>query len=62
MGMTQNKTTIRRDFAKTEKPKDYLKEKKVGEQKDFLPYIQGVTNKIAKHLKKKSSDSVTLAP
>ena len=48
---------IRKDFAKTEKPK-HLKEKKVGEHKDFLPYIQGVTDNIAKHLKKKSIDYV----
>ena len=48
---------MRRAFAKTEKPR-HLKEKKVGEHKAFLPYIQGVTDKIAKHLKKKSIDSV----
>ena len=48
---------MRRSFAKTEKPR-HLKEKKVGELKAFLPYIQGITDKIAKHLKKKSIDSV----
>ena len=48
---------MRRAFAKTKKPR-HLKEKKVGEHKAFLPYIQGVTDKIAKHLKKKIIDSV----
>ena len=48
---------MRRAFAKTKKPR-HVKEKKVGEKKAFLPYIQGVTDKIAKHLKKKSVDSV----
>ena len=33
--------------------KDFLKEKKVGDHKAFLPYIQGVIDKIAKHLKNK---------
>ena len=33
--------------------KDFLKEKKVGDHKAFLPYIQGVIEKIYKHLKKK---------
>ena len=47
----------RRAFAKTEKPR-HLKEKKVGENKALLPYIQGVIDKIAKHLKQKSIDSV----
>ena len=48
---------MRRAFAKTKKPR-HLKEKKVGEHKAFLPHIQGVTHKIAKHLKKKSIDSL----
>ena len=48
---------IRRDFSKTEKSRR-LKEKKVGEHKAFLPYIQGVMDRIAKHLKKKSIDSM----
>ena len=30
----------------------------MGEHKAFLPYIQGVTDKIAKHLRKKSIESV----
>ena len=34
--------------------KDFLKEKKVGDHKTFLPYIQGVIDKIAKHLKNKN--------
>ena len=48
---------IRRAFSKTEKSR-HLKEKKVGDHKAFLPYIQGVMDMIAKHLKKKSIDSV----
>ena len=48
---------MRRAFAKTKKPR-HLKEKKVGKNKAFLPYIQAVTNKIAKHLKKKTIQSV----
>ena len=48
---------IKRDFSKTEKPR-HLKENNMGEHKDFLPYIQGVADRIAKHLKKKSIDSV----
>ena len=36
-----------------EKPR-HLKERKVGKHKAFLPYIQAVTEKIAKHLNKKS--------
>ena len=48
---------MRRAFATTEKPRN-LKEKKVGEHKAFLPYIQGVTDKIAKHLKNKIIDSM----
>ena len=47
----------RKDIICTEKPR-HLKEKKVGKHKAFLPYIQGVTHKIAKHLKKKSIDFV----
>ena len=48
---------IRRALSKTEKSRR-IKEKKVGEHKAFLPYIQGVTDRIAKHLKKKSIDYV----
>ena len=47
----------RKDIICTEKPR-HLKEKKVSEHKAFLPYIQGVIDKIAKHLKKKSMDYV----
>ena len=47
----------REDIICMETPR-HLKEKKVGQHKAFLPYIQGVTDKIAKHLKKKSIDSV----
>ena len=44
------------------KPKDASKERKVGDHKAFLPYIQGTTEKIAKHLKKKNIDSVFSPP
>ena len=47
----------REDIICTEEPR-HLKERKVGKHKAFLPYIQGVTDKIAKQLKKKSIDSV----
>ena len=47
----------REDIICTKTPR-HLKEKKVGQHKAFLPYIQGVTDKIAKHLKKKSIDYV----
>ena len=47
----------REDIICTEKPR-HLKERKVGKQKAFLPYVQGVTDKIAKHLKKKNIDSM----
>ena len=35
------------------KPNDSFKYKKVGDHKVFLPYIQGITKKISKHIKKK---------
>ena len=38
------------------------KERKVGDHKEFLPYIQGVTDKIDKHLKKKNIDYVFSPP
>ena len=47
----------REDIICTETPR-HLKEKKVGQHKAFLPYIQVVTEKIAKHLTKKCIDYV----
>ena len=44
------------------RPKALSTEKKVGDHKAFLPYIQGITDKIAKHLKKKDIDSVFSPP
>ena len=44
------------------RPKDFLKEKKVVYHKSSLPYIQGVTDKIDKHLKKKNVDYVFSQP
>ena len=47
----------REDIICTETPR-HLKEKNVGQHKAFIPHIQAITDKIAKHLKKKSIDSV----
>ena len=49
----------REDIVCMKKPR-YVKQKKVGKHKAFLPYIKGVTEKIAKHLKKKRIDYVFL--
>ena len=53
-----NKALERATKTLENKPKDASKERKVGDHKAFLPYIQGTTEKIAKHLKKKNIDSV----
>jgi len=57
-----NKALERATKTQENKPKASSKEKKVGEHKAFLPYIQGTTDKIAKHLKKKNIDSVFSPP
>ena len=44
------------------RPKVASKERKVGDHKAFLPYIQGIIDKIAKHLKKKNIDYVFSPP
>ena len=53
-----NKALDRTTKTQENRPRASSKEKKVGDHKAFLPYIQGTTDKIAKHLKKKNIDSV----
>ena len=57
-----NKALEKATKTQEDKLKASSKEKKVGDHKAFLPYIQGNTDKIAKHLKKKNIDSVFSPP
>ena len=59
---TQINKYLTRTKSHENKPKDSFKDKKVGDHKAFLPYIQGITDKIAKHLKKKNIDSMFSPP
>ena len=57
-----NKALERTTKTQENRPKAASKERKVGDHKEFLPYIQGTTDKIDKHLKKKNIDSVFSPP
>ena len=57
-----NKALDRTMKTQENRPKDASKQRKVGEHKAFLPYIQGTTDKIAKHIKKKNIDSIFSPP
>ena len=60
--IAQINKALEKTKAHENRPKALSTEKKVGDHKAFLPYIQGITYKIDKHLKKKDIDSVFSPP